>query len=128
MFVFDKFQYIEGEMAIMFGKKKALDNRYIIAVKNYSDTVAKLKDGEISLPYDRGIYQKMISSQSSKADNLKDIRKFAKENGKKMNEVKHYWEGLIVEGYTLINVEYVDKIPAIDHVCNNDYFKFVCAV
>lgn len=115
-------------MAIMFGKKKVLDNRYIIAVKNYSDTVARLKDGAISLPYDKGIYQKMVSSQSSKVDNLKDIRKFAKENGKRMNEVKHYWEGLVAEGYTLVNVEYVDKIPAIDHVCNNDYFKFVCAV
>jgi len=126
--LFSKDFNIKGENAIMFGKGKVLENRYIIAVKNYSETVEKLKAGTISLPYDSSIYMKLISSQSSKVDSLKDIKKFAKENGKKMTDVKHYWEGLIADGFTLLNVEYSEKIPAIDHVCNNDFFKFVCMV
>jgi len=112
----------------MFGKKKVFENRYVIAVKNYNETVRKLKEGKISLPYDRNIYLKMIDSQIAKAESLKDIKSFAKFNGKKMGEVGHYWEGLITDGYTLINVEYTEKIPAIDHVCRNDTIKFVCMV
>jgi hypothetical protein len=111
----------------MFGKKKATANRYIIAVKNYNETVEKLKKGMISMPYEREIYLTMLETQSSKVDSLKEVRKFARINGKSMKEVGHYWEGLIVDGYTLVNVEYVEKIPSLDHVCNNETMKFVCA-
>ena len=110
----------------MFGKKKSGDSRYIIAVKDYEKTVGLLKEGNISLPYDKAIYLKMLDSQSMKVDNLKDMKKFIKANGKSKKEVGHYWEGLIVDGYTLVNVEYLEKIPAMDHVCNNDTFKYVC--
>lgn len=110
----------------MFGKKKSGDSRYIIAVKDYEKTVGLLKEGKISLPYDKAIYLKMLDSQSMKVDNLKDMKKFIKANGKSKKEVGHYWEGLIVDGYTLVNVEYLEKIPAMDHVCNNDTFKYVC--
>ncbi len=110
----------------MFGKKIILENRCIIAVKDYAETLQKLKEGKISLPYNRNIYLKMIESQSDKVDDLKGIRKFAKANNKKMSEVGHYWEGLVVDGYTLLNIEYADRIPAIDHVCANDTIKFVC--
>jgi|SRR5690606_2036813 hypothetical protein len=111
----------------MFGKKKNLKDRYIIAVKDYETTVEKLRNGQLSLPYTREIYLKMIETQSSRADDLKEMKKFAKESGKRVSEVKHYWEGLIVDGYTLLNVEYTDAIPSIDHVCNNRSFKFICA-
>ncbi len=110
----------------MFWKKKAAVNRYIIAVKNYNETVENLKKGTLTLPYEREIYLKMLDTQSSRVDNLKEIRKFASANGKSLKEVGHYWEGLIVAGYTLVNVEYVEKIPALDHVCNNETIKFVC--
>lgn len=112
----------------MFGKKAAQENRYIIAVKNYDETVKLLKEGKLSLQYDKAIYIKMIDSQTARVDNLKDLRKFVKANGKAAKEVGHYWEGLIVDGYTLVNVEYLDKIPAIDHVCGNNTIKFVCRV
>lgn len=112
----------------MFGKKKVFKDRYIIAVKDYEATIEKLKNGGITLPYPRETYLEMIESQSSKTDNLKQIRKFARKNGKRMSEVSHYWEGLIVDGYTLVNVEYKETIPAIDHVCNNETIKLVCAV
>ncbi|NLV36601.1 MAG: hypothetical protein GXY17_08005 [Clostridiaceae bacterium] len=112
----------------MFGKKKGAESRYIIAVKDYEKTLGLLKEGKISLPYDRAIYSKMLDSQSMKVDNLKSLNKFIRANGKSSKEVGHYWEGLIVDGYTLVNVEYLEKIPAMDHVCNNDIIKYVCNV
>jgi hypothetical protein len=112
----------------MFGGKKAFGSRYIIAVKDYEATVEKLRNGSITLPYPRETYLKMIDSQTSRTDSLKQIRKFAKQNGKRMNEVSHYWEGLVADGYTLVNVEYTEDIPAVDHVCNNPTVKLVCAV
>ncbi len=112
----------------MFGKKSAQQNRYIIAVKNYDETVKLLKEGKLSLQYDKSVYIKMIDSQASRVDNLNEFKNFAKANGKSAKEVKHYWEGLIVDGYTLVNVEYLEKIPAIDHVCGNNLIKYVCKV
>jgi hypothetical protein len=110
----------------MFGKKSAAANRYIIAVKNYNETLDKLKKGVISLPYEKDVYLKMLESQNSKVDSLKEVGKFARMNKKSLKEVGHYWEGLIVDGYTLVNVEYLEKIPALDHVCNNETIKYVC--
>ncbi len=112
----------------MFGKKTAQLNRYIIAVKNYDETVKLLKEGKLSLQYDKSIYIKMIDSQTSKVDSLKEVKKFMKVNGKKARDVGHFWEGLIVDGYSLINVEYLEKIPAIDHVCHSNLIKYVCKV
>lgn len=109
----------------MFKKKKNAESRYIIAVRDYEKTVGLLKEGKISLPYDKAIYLKMLDSQSMKVDNLKDMNKFIKANGKSKKEVGHYWEGLIVDGYTLVNVEYLEKIPAMDHVCNNETIKYI---
>lgn len=112
---------------MMFGKKKAQESRYIIAVKNYGNTVLKLKEGKISLPADKAVYLKLFDTQSSKADNLKELGKFIKSNKKAPKEVKHYWEGLIIDGYTLMNVEYLEKSPSMDHLCNNGIIKFICS-
>lgn len=109
----------------MFGKKKDVGSRYVIAVKDYDKTMEKLKAGELSLPYDKAIYLKMLDSQSMKADSLKELKKFAKATGKSKKEVGHYWEGLIVDGYSLVNIEHIDKVPSIDHLCNNDIFKYI---
>jgi len=110
----------------MFGKKNAEGKRYIVAVKDYDATVKSIKEGKMSLPYDKSIYLKLIESQTSKATNLKDLKKFIKVNGKSAKEVGHYWEGLLTDGYFLINVEYNEKLPSLEHLCNNEHIKFVC--
>lgn len=112
----------------MFGKGKNDEARYIVAVKNYNETLKSLKEGDISFPYSRDIYLKLLETQSMKVDNLRELKKFIKANKKVVKEVIHYWEGLITEGYTLVNVEYNEKTPAIDHLCSNDTIKFVCQV
>lgn len=110
----------------MFGKKTKAVNRFIIAVKDYNETLNALENGQLKLPYEGNVYLKMLKSQSSKANNLRDIKKFARVNKKSMKEFGHYWEGLITEGYTLVNVEYIEKVPSMDHVCRNETIKFVC--
>lgn len=112
----------------MFGKKVVLKDRYIFAVRDYDNTVKALKEGKLTFAYDREIYEKMMDSVTLKVNNLKDLGGFIRANKKSKGEVGHYWEGLIEEGYTLVNVEYAQKIPAISHVGNNDIIKFVCAL
>lgn len=111
----------------MSGNKNS-GSRYIVAVKNYDNTILKLKEGTISLSSDKSIYLKMFESQSIKADNLKELKKFVRANKKSPKDVNHYWESLIIDGFTLVNVEYLEKMPSIEHVCNNDVVKFVCKV
>ena len=113
----------------MFGKKKAAEEkRFIIAIKNYNETTKSIKAGTLSLPHSNAIYVKLLDSENAKVDNLKELKKFIKLNHKIEKEVKHFWEGLIVEGYTLIKVQYVEKTPSIEHICNDNTIRFVCAV
>ena len=112
----------------MFGKNKTTEKRFVIAVKNFNETAKLLKEGNLSFPYDRSIYLKLLESQTIKVDSLKELKKFIKANNKSAGEVGHYWEGLIVDGYTLVNVEYLEKTPALGHVCSNDTFKLVCRI
>lgn len=110
----------------MFGRKESRENRFIIAVKNYNETIKKLKEGSISLSPDNTTYLKLLESQNAKTDNLKDLKKFIRMNKKSSKEVSHYWEGLIVDGYTLMNVEYSETTPSINRLCSNEIFKFIC--
>lgn len=112
----------------MFGKKKMEENRFIIAVKDYNNTLKSVKEGTISLPHSNALYQKLFEDQGAKVDNLNDLKKFIKLNQKIDKEVKHFWEGLIVQGYTLVNVKYVGKAPAIEQLCSKEVIKYVCAV
>ncbi|MEN6325645.1 MAG: hypothetical protein ABFD18_05495 [Syntrophomonas sp.] len=61
-------------------------------------------------------------------DNLNELRKFIKTNKKAWKEVKYYWESLIMDSYTLVNVEYPDKEPSINLLCNNEMIKLICPV
>lgn len=112
----------------MFGKKKAAENRFIIAVKDYENSLKQIKSGEITLPYDKETYLKLLETPISKVDNLKDIKKFIKENNKTVAEVKHFWGGLIEQDYTLLSVEYTAKLPTIEQLCSKDIFRYICSV
>lgn len=112
----------------MFGKNKKEENRFIIAVKDYNNTIKLINEGIISLPYNNAIYVKLLEDQASKVDSLKELKKFIRMNHKIEKEVLHFWEGLIVQGYTLINVQYPDKTPRLEQLCNRDAIKYVCTV
>lgn len=112
----------------MFGSAKNEENRFIIAIKDYANITKSIKEGSISLPFGKEIYLKLLESQGAKAGNVKELGKFIKASKKEKGNVLHFWEGLIGEGYTLVNVEYVSKEPSIERLCSNDSIKYVCSV
>lgn len=112
----------------MFGKAKRKENQYVIAIKDLTDTEKALKAETISLPFEKSIYRDLIATSSEKVDSLKGLNKFIKLQNKVKGEVKHYWEGLITEGYTLMDVHYEGKTPSIERLCDTSKFKLVCRV
>lgn len=112
----------------MFGKSKKQENRFVIAVKDLADTEKALVTETISLPFGKPLYRDLIATSNEKVDNLKDLGKFIKLQNAKKGEVKHYWEGLITGGYTLMNVHYDKKNPPMERLCNTEKFRLVCKI
>jgi hypothetical protein len=112
----------------VFGKVKRQENQYVIAIKDLTDTEKALKAETISLPFEKSIYRDLLATSNQKVDKLKDLNKFIKLQNKVKGEVKHYWEGLITEGYTLMDVHYEGKAPSIERLCDTSKFKLVCRV
>jgi len=111
----------------MFGKAKASSFNNIIAVKDYENTIKAIEAGTLPVQFDREIYIKLFKSQVAKVDNLKELGKFIKLTKKSKSEVLHFWEGLIVGGYTLVAVKYDERTPNFERLCNNGTLKFVCS-
>ncbi len=112
----------------MFKKAKKKENQFIIAVKDLADTKKALAEGTIKLPYDKSIYLDLIATCSNSVDNLKELRKFIRAQKKTKNEVAHYWEGLILDGFTLMEVHYESRNPTMEGLCNTPEIKLVCVV
>lgn len=112
----------------MFGKEKAVSFNYIMAIKDYSKTVEAIENGSLHVPYNKEIYSKLLKNQGASVDNVKELHKFIKASKKDKNDVSHSWEGLIISGYTLVGVQYDEKTPSFDKLCNNDSIKYVCTV
>jgi len=112
----------------MFGKTKGASANYIMAIKDYSNTIKAIEDGSFHVPFNKDIYSKLLKNMASKVDDVKELGKFAKITKKDKKDVLHFWEGLISEGYTLLAVQYDVKSPSFDKLCNNDTIKYVCTV
>ena len=110
----------------MFGKSKKQDNQYIIAIKDFTETQKDLEAETLSVPFEKSLYRELIATAGDKADNLKELGKFIKSQNKSKGDVKHYWEGLISQGYTLMNVHYENRAPAIERLCDTSKFKLIC--
>jgi len=112
----------------MFWGTKKEGNRHIIAIKDYTSSLKSMKEGSFYLPFDKEIYFKLLENNATKVDTLKELGKFIKASNKKKSDVLHFWEGLIAQGYTLINVEYAEEVPSIEKLCNNNTIKYVSPV
>ncbi len=109
-----------------FGKAKKQENQYIIAVKDFAETQKCLKEDTLKVPFEKSLYRDLLATAVDKVDNVKELGKFIKSQNKSKGEVKHYWEGLITQGYTLLGVQYDKKAPAIERLCDANKFKFIC--
>lgn len=112
----------------MFGKAKKQENQYVIAIQDFAGMQKGLEAGTISLPFEKSLYRDLIASSSEKVDNIKGLNKFVKSQNKSKGEVKYYWEGLIAQGYTLMDVTYDKKNPSIERLCDNGKFKLICKI
>ena len=112
----------------MFGMAKTANFNYIIGIKDYTKTVAAIKDGSFYVPFNKDIYIKLFENQGAKVDDIKDLGNFIKKSKQDKKDVLHFWEGLIVRGYTLIGVKYDEKSPSFEKLCNNDSIKLVCTL
>jgi hypothetical protein len=112
----------------MFGITKTANFNHVMAIKDYSKTIEVIENGSLYIPFNKDIYLKLFKNQGAKVDNVKDLGKFIRTCKKDKKEVLHFWEGLIVRGYTLIGVQYDEKTPSFEKLCNNDSVKFVCKV
>lgn len=112
----------------MFGKSKKQENKFVIAVKDLADTEKALEAGTISLPFEKSLYCNLIASTCKKVDNLKGLNKFIKLQKMKKGDVKHYWEDLITEGYTIMDVIYDKKNPSMERLCDTGKFRLICRI
>lgn len=110
----------------MFGKAKTAAFNRIMAIKDYTKTIEAIKNGSLYVPFNKEIYAKLFENQGAKVDNVKELGKFIRTSKKDKKDVFHYWEGLLVSGYTLIGVQYDEKTPSFEKLCNSDTIKFVC--
>ena len=112
----------------MFGKARKQENQYVIAVQDLAGTQKALEAGTISLPFEKSLYRDLLATSCKKVDNQKGLNNFIKSENKNKGEVKHYWEGLISEGYTIMEVHYDSKNPSIERLCDTEKFKLICRV
>lgn len=112
----------------MFGKSKAESFNYIMAIKDYTKTVEAIKGGSFYVPFSKDIYVKLFENPGAIVADVGGLGKFIKKSKQDKKDVLHFWEGLIVRGYTLIGVQYNEKSPSFEKLCNNDSIKFVCSI
>ncbi len=109
----------------MASKKKKITNNYVVAVVDYEKTMESISNGSMYIPHPVTAYTDILNGFMSKTTEHKDIRKFIKLTKMNRKEVRHYWESLISNGYTLFFVKYEKEAPTIESLFNNNFLKFV---
>jgi hypothetical protein len=109
----------------MFGKAKVSVFNYIIAVKDYNNTLRAIEEGSLYVHFSKDIYSKLFQSQVAKLDNLKELKKFIRFSQREKSEVAHYWETLVTGGYTLLAIKYDEKNPSLEKICESSGIKIV---
>jgi len=101
---------------------------HVVAIKNYTNTIIAIKDDSMYLPFEKEVYIDMIENDSFKIDSTKDLKKFINASKVKKADVLHSWESFLVQGYTLVNINYSPESPSLERICFNDTIKYVGAI
>lgn len=107
--------------------KKGNENTHVLAVKNYEDLMKEVEESLDCLPgkdKDKETIKKLLSSPEFMVNQLKGLKKFIKKVKASKKDVIHYWEGLIVDGYTLISVEY-ENDTELRLMCDGEKIKYI---
>jgi hypothetical protein len=112
----------------MAAKTKKIEKTYIVAVKDYDKTMEAITNGTMYVSQYKDIYPELFNNSMAKAGDIKDIRKFIRDTKQNKKDVKHYWESLTSNGYTLFHILYERETPPIEILFSNNVLKFVSKV
>jgi len=104
-------------------------NKYIMAVKDYEETVKLLTEGGKVMPREASVYSDLFSNVVIKCSNFDELKKFIKVSKYSKKDCMHYWEGLLTLGYTLVIVDYeAEDENFVENTCDNEILKYISAV
>jgi hypothetical protein len=105
------------------------NNKYIIAVKDYENTVKTLSKENKSMPRDASVYIDLFNNVETSCSDIAGLKKFIRASKFAKKDCMHYWEGLMTLDYTLIITEYdSDDENFVENSCDNELLKFISAV
>ena len=110
----------------MAAKSKKNEKYYVVAVKDFEKTMEDIASGKMYVHTYQDEYPAILNNNIAKCSSHKDIRKFIKQTKQTKKEVKHYWESMISNGYTLFQVKYEKDSPRIEAMFNSNILKFIC--
>ena len=109
-------------------KSKKGEVSYVIAIQDYEKTMENIANGTMYVSTNKDEYPAIIDNYKAKVTSFKEMKKFIKQTKQDKKEVRHYWECLISNGYTLLHVTYAKETPSIESLFNNNTLKLVCTV
>ncbi len=102
------------------------EERHILAVKDYESLLKDIEEGSVYLPgEDMEEYKTILMNPILMAGDLKEMKKFIRKTKAAKKEVMHHWEGLILDGFTLLCVEYTKGDKVLRSLCDGDKIKLV---
>lgn len=100
-------------------------NAHVLAVLDYDVLMKEIKEGTAKFPgRDAEAIIQVLTEPLSVVKELKNLGKFVRKVKAVKKEVAHYWEGLILDGYTLLSVEHEDE-RVLRLLCDGEKIKLV---
>lgn len=100
--------------------------KYIIAVKDYDNTVKKLVAGKLNMERDAKVYKDIFDGVIFTCNSYEGLKKFIKQNKYNKKDCMHYWEGLVTADSTLVTFEYdAEDENFIENSCDNDNIVYI---
>jgi len=108
-------------------------NKYIMAVKDYENTVKALTEGKVEgkkvMPREASVYSDFFNNVATSCSTLDGLKKFTKASKFAKKDCEHYWEGLITLGFTLVIIDYItDDVNFVENSCDNELVKFISRI
>ncbi len=102
------------------------ETKYIVAVKDYENTIKNLADGTIKMERAASIYKALFENVLFTCDSYLGLKKFIKQNKYNKKDCAHYWEGLLASGHTIATLLYdTDDENFVETCCDNETVIFI---
>ena len=106
-----------------------LESKYIMAVKDYENTLKMVTEGNKVMPREASVYSDLFSNVITSCSTIEGLKKFIKKSKFAKKDCAHYWEGLMTLEYTLVIVDYKSEDENfVENSCDNELIKFISAV